>query len=116
MKTLKFLPAVLLLAGVVMLASCGTSREYGRSYPPPPPPRTGVSLIISSYPGIVVNRHPSGGYYYRDPRGYTYWRGYDNRYYLDRRYMNRSYYNHQQYNDWKRYDNNYGHSRGRSRR
>ena len=102
MKRIRIVQAAVLLAVAVVIASCGSSREYhDRRYPPRT--QTDVSLIISSYPGISIYRHPSGMYYYRDPRGFIYWRGYGNRYYLDRRYMSRSYHSHQQYNDWRRY-------------
>ncbi len=110
MKRIRMVQAALLIGIVAVLSSCGSSRDYhGRPYPPA---RTDVSLIIGSSPGLVIMRHPNGMYYYRDPRGLTYWRGYDNRYYLDRRYISRSYYGHRQYNDWKRYHNNHG-RRGR---
>jgi hypothetical protein len=109
MKAIKIIQAVLLIVVVAMTASCSTGRGYYRqSYSGPQP---NFSLIISSSPGLAIMRHPNGMYYYRDPRGYIYWRGYDNRYYLDRKYVNRSYYHHQQYNDWNRYHNN-----GRRRR
>jgi hypothetical protein len=90
---------------IALLASCRSSREYDYNRYPPPPPRTSVSLIIHGGPGVIVSRHPSGRYYYRSPNGFVYWRGYDNRYYLDRKYMNRRYYQHRQYNDWRRYNN-----------
>lgn len=103
MKRIRIVQTALLLTVAVVMVSCGTSREYeDRSYPPRT--QANFSLIISSYPGIVVNRHPSGRYYYRDPYGHVYWRGYGNRYYLDRRYINKSYYNHRDYNNWKRYN------------
>src|SRR5690606_32357584 len=103
MKTLKFLPAVALLAFV--LVSCGSSRDYHRSHypPPPPPPRAAVSLILSPRPGLVISVHPNGRQYYRDPYGRIYWRGPDHRFYLDRKYMRRSYHSHRQYRDWRRY-------------
>ena len=103
MKTIKILQAVLLITVVGMAASCSTSRDYRNG--PHPSSNVGFSLIIGTPPGMAVLRHHSGAYYYRDPHGYIYWRGYGNRYYLDRRYMSRSYYGHQQYNDWRRYHN-----------
>jgi hypothetical protein len=110
MKRIRIVQAALLIGIVAVLSSCGSSRDYhGRSYPPA---RTDVSLIIGSSPGLVTMRHSNGMYYYRDQRGLTYWRGYDNRYYLDRRYISRSNYGHRQYNDWKRYHKNNG-RRGR---
>jgi hypothetical protein len=103
MKKTRIVQAAVLVAMVAVFASCRSSREYGPPYPPPPPPRTSVSLILAPGPGIVVSRYYDGRYYYRAPNGYMYWRGYDNRFYLDRRYMNRGYSNHYQYNDWRRY-------------
>lgn len=99
MKAMKILQAAILAGVVFLAASCSTSRGY-QAYPPPP--GVGFSLIVNPAPGLVM-RYSNGTYYYRDPRGYIYWRGYDNRYYLDRRYVTRSYYGHQQYQDWKRY-------------
>ena len=107
MKRLRILQAVGIAAVMVVLASCGSSCEYS-SYPPPPP-RTSVSLIINAGPGYPISRYRDGRYYYRSPQGYTYWRGYDNRYYLDRRYVSRSFHSHSQYNQWR------GYNRGRRR-
>lgn len=101
MKTARITQAVLLSAIVIGFMSCRPAREY-RPYPPPPPPRASVSLIISPGPGIVANRYRDGRYYYRGSNGFIYWRGYNNRYYLDRKYI-RPYHNHNQYNDWRRY-------------
>lgn len=103
MKKARIVQAAVMVLVVVVLASCTTTNRGYRNYPPPPPPRTSVSLIISPYPGIVVNRWSDGRYYYRAPNGYMYWRGPGGRYYLDRRYMQRSYHYHNQYNDWRRY-------------
>ncbi len=103
MKRVRILQAAAVAAIVIVLASCGPSREsYGGYYPRT---QASVSLILGPSPGLIVARDPYGRYYYRDPYGHTYWRGYDNRYYLDRQYVNRSYYRHQQYNDWSRYHN-----------
>jgi hypothetical protein len=105
MKRIRIVQAAALILALTLLVSCRSSRDYGdyRSYPPPPP-RTSVSLILNAGPGIVVSRYPNGRYYHRAPNGFIYWRGYDNRYYLDRKYINRNYYNHRQYNDWRRYN------------
>lgn len=99
MKTIKILQAAVLSAILFFAASCSPGRGY-RNYPSNP---AGVSLIISPAPGLVV-RYAQGGYYYRDPRGFVYWRGPGNRYYLDRRYMSRGYEGHPQYREWRRYD------------
>ncbi len=103
MKKIRIVQAVLLVAVVALITSCSSGRQ---STYEPYPTRTNFSLIISSSPGMVINRYHDGRYYYRAPNGYTYWRGYDNRYYLDRSYMRRGYYNHGQYNSWK-----HGHKR-----
>ena len=102
MKKIRIVQAVVLIMVVALVSSCRSGREY-HSYPPPPP-RTAVSLIINGGPGMVVTRYNDGRYYYRSPQGYTYWRGYDNRYYLDRQYVGRNYNRHSQYNAWRRYD------------
>ena len=100
MKKMRIVQAALLVAAVALLASCSSSRR--NSYRDPYPPRqANFSLIISSSAGMVINRYPDGRYYYRNPYGYTYWRGYDNRYYLDRSYIRRVHYDRQQYDAWK---------------
>ena len=101
MKRIRIVQAAFLVAIVVVMASCGSSREYSRG----PRSQSSVSLIIGSSPGAVF-RDPYGRYYYRDSYGRMYWRGYDNRFYLDRQYVGRTYHRHQQYNDWRRYHNN----------
>ena len=101
MKTIRILQMAFVIIVLALLFSCSPSRDYG--YQRYPAPRSSVSLIISTRPGLVMNRYPDGRYYYRSPEGYMYWRGYDNRFYLDRQYYNRGYNNHYQYNDWNRY-------------
>src|SRR4051794_35629552 len=98
MKSLKILPAAILIAFASFAVSCTVSRPYA---PYPPEPSASLSLIVNPYPGIVVNRYSDGRYYYRNPQGYTYWRGRDNRYYIDRSYVGSRYRNHSQYNDWR---------------
>jgi hypothetical protein len=101
MKAIKIVQVVLLIAVVGAAVGCSTRGGYNDGYYSGP--NASMSLIIGPSPNLHVVRHPNGLYYYRAPGGYTYWRGYDNRYYLDRRHMSRSYYNHRQYNDWRRY-------------
>ena len=115
MKTNRFIQAATLVAFVAILASCGTGREYS-SYPRRS--SASFSLIINPGPGVYISRYPDGRYYYRSPEGYMYWRGYDNRYYLDRSYLGRAHYNTREYNEWNRYQyqgRNYN-GRGRHRR
>jgi hypothetical protein len=105
MKKIKVIPAAIVVAFITLLASCSSGREY--SYYPRQSSAS-YSLIVNSGPGIYANRYPDGRYYYRSPQGYIYWKGYDNRYYLDRSYLGKVYYNKGQYNDWNRYYNRYG--------
>jgi hypothetical protein len=100
MKKIRIVQAVLLVAVVALMASCSSSRQ-SRYEEPYPPRQTNFSLIIHSSPGMVITRYHDGRYYYRNPNGYMYWRGYDNRYYLDRSYLNRGRYDRGQYNAWK---------------
>lgn len=115
MKSNKILQLSLWLILIVGATSCYTPREY-RPYPPPPPPvaHVSVGLVISPWAGIVISRYPDGRYYYRSPQGYIYWRGYDNRYYLDRAYLSRVHYDRREYGRWKEYDRR-GHGNGRGR-
>jgi len=109
-----FAGAVIVTAALV-ITGCGPSREYSYSHQPPPPrARVNFSLIISPTPGFVISRYPDGRSYYRSPQGYIYWRGYDNRFYLDQSYLGRVRYNQREYNEWRRYNN--GNRNRRSRR
>jgi hypothetical protein len=105
MKKIRIVQAVLFVAVVALLASCSSGRQATR-YESYPPRQSSFSLIIGSSPGMVVNRYNDGRYYYMAPNGYRYWRGYDNRYYLDRSHIRRGHYNRSQYNDWQ-----HGHKR-----
>jgi len=99
MKTIKILQVGILSAFVIILVSCAPAREY--SYYPGRPSAS-FSLIVNPGPGVYATRYSDGRYYYRSPEGYTYWRGYDNRYYLDRSYINRGHYDRREYNEWHR--------------
>ncbi|WP_276502275.1 hypothetical protein [Terrimonas pollutisoli] len=114
MKKLRIVQAALLVAAVALLASCSSGRRnsYGEPYPPR---QANFSLIISSSPGMVIHRYHDGRYYYRNPYGYTYWRGYDNLYYLDRSYIRRVHYDRRQYDAWKHGSKRY-YKRGHYRR
>ena len=106
MKRVRIVQAAFLLAIAALIASCSSSRRntYADYYPPNEPQ---FSLIIHSNPGLSVRRYHDGRYYYRNPQGYMYWKGYDNRYYLDRSYVGKGYYRHREYNDWKKGNKNY---------
>ena len=106
MKRIRIVQTGLMLAVAALIASCSSSRRntYADYYPPNEPQ---YSLIIHSAPGLTVRRYYDGRYYYRNPQGWVYWRGYDNRYYLDRSYISRGYNHHRQYNEWKRGNGKY---------
>ena len=72
----------------------GQRKKYDYSYRRYP-------LIIIRTPDIMIGRYNDGRYYYRNPEGYMYWKGYDNRFYLDERYLNDIGYDENEYNDWK---------------
>jgi hypothetical protein len=99
MKKIRIIQAAIVVAFITVLAGCSSSYY--------PYSGTSASLIVSS-PGIYATRYPDGRYYYRNPQGYMYWRGYDNRYYLDRSYIGKVHYGRGEYNEWRRYN---GHSK-----
>ncbi len=112
MRTLPILTAAVAILAVVSFTSCRPSRVYANKKhsepappPPPPPARTysSFSLIISPTPGFMMQRYPDGRYYHRNQAGMLYWRGYDNRFYLDRSYIHRVRYSQWEYNQWRKY-------------
>jgi hypothetical protein len=102
MKKMRIIQAAILIAVVGFFAGCSSYYPYGG---------TSGSLIISSGPGINASRYPDGRYYYRSPEGYTYWRGNDNRFYLDRSYLGRVHYQQREYHEWNRYNRGGRHRR-----
>jgi len=109
MKISRILQAAAVTGVIIFFSGCVVAHPYS---PYPPAPRASVSLIVDPFPGIAATRYSDGRYFYRNPQGYTYWRGYDNRYYLDRSYVGRSYHNHRDYNNW-RHGGNYNGRRHR---
>ncbi len=107
MKKIQLLSVAILLLASAAITGCGSSREYYSQ----PRYHSSFSLIISPRPGFVMNRYSDGRYYYRSPEGYMYWRGYDNRFYLDRSHIGRAHYSHREYNDWQRNGRKYSHRR-----
>lgn len=79
--------------------------EYRRPVPPPPSRYyASASLVITPSPGFVMKQHASNGrFYHRSPSGYLYWKGYDNRFYIDQSYLSRLSYSRWEYDQWKRY-------------
>jgi hypothetical protein len=128
MKRTFILSAAAVMAAALVFTSCQPSRvwatkkkdkdrdhsyrdyrepdEYRYKTPPPPPPRrtyASASLIITPTPGFVMRQHPNGGYYHQSPRGFMYWKGYDNRFYLDRDDLRKVSFTRWEYDEWKRY-------------
>ncbi len=104
----------------LVLSSCKSSsvwetKDHTERIPPPPPstPRhyspaparytSSATLIISPRPGFTMNQTRDGRYYHRNQQGFLYWKGYDNRFYLDDSYLNRVNYTKWEYKDWKKY-------------
>ena len=69
----------------------GQRKKYATRYP----------LVIIYTPAIVISRHNDGRYYYKNTAGYTYWKGYDGRYYLDEKHLKGLSYEVNEYDDWK---------------
>ena len=66
-------------------------------------------LIVIRTPDMVIGRYNDGRYYYHSPEDLWYWKGDDDRFYLDEKYLGRTDYNNDEYRDWKykgrRHDN-----------
>ena len=70
----------------------GQRKKYGyHRYP----------LIVIRTPDIIIGRYNDGRYYYKNPDGFMYWQGYDDRFYLDEKYLRDMDYDQDEYNDWK---------------
>ena len=69
----------------------GQRKKYAKRYP----------LVIVYTPGIVIRQYNDGRYYYTNTAGYTYWKGYDGRYYLDEKHLKGMEYQPSEYDDWK---------------
>ncbi len=128
MKRTFILSVTIILSSLFVFSSCKSSRVWEtkdrdsrveRTSPPPPSRQynqasnryNSATLIISPRPGFKMNQHSNGRYYHRSPQGFLYWKGYDNRFYLDKSYLNRVSYSKWEYNDWKRYKKDAARSR-----
>ncbi len=121
MKRTFILSAIAVMVLAITVSSCKPSRVWAtkkkepKSYnepetyrrpEPPPPPRystTYAALIITPSPGFVMKQNPNGRFYHRNYQGFLYWKGYDNRFYLDRSYLGRASYNKWEYDEWRKY-------------
>lgn len=57
-------------------------------------------LIIKKTRDMNVERDRNGRLFYRHPEGVVYWKGQDERYYLDERYLSYARYTDKEYKDW----------------
>lgn len=123
MKRMQLQSLLFVFAAAITFASCKPSRVWATKdknkhereertvrNTPAPPPRyySSATLIISPTPGFVMNRYQNGRYYHRSPQGFMYWKGYDNRFYLDRSYLNRVSYSKWEYEQWRKYSRSSG--------
>lgn len=109
MKIVTILQAAVLFAILALAASCsGTNQAYKSesSYPARSSSSTSslTPLIINSNK-VQGKRSPDGRYYYRCQEGYIYWKGYDNKYYIDRVYANQVASDPNDYNSWEKNHN-----------
>ena len=58
-------------------------------------------LIIVRTPQIIIVKHADGRYYYKNADNFIYWKGNDDRYYLDEQYIDQVEYDQAEWNDWK---------------
>lgn len=58
-------------------------------------------LVIVRTPRMDIRRAGDGRYYYTNREGFYYWKGYDERLYLDERFLSRVEYDRNSYEDWK---------------
>jgi len=58
-------------------------------------------LIIIRTPDIIISRYTDGRYYYKNPQGYIYWQGTDDRFYLGEAHLGKIQYDEKEFEDWK---------------
>lgn len=112
MKQKNLLSVTLIVAAAVIISSCGPGRPS--SYSRAPHSRNYVSLIITPSPGFTMSHYADGRSYHRSQQGFIYWKGNDNRFFLDKKHVSRVNYNKWEYNEWKRWYNQ--HNRYNNRR
>ncbi len=69
----------------------GQRKKYAARYP----------LIIVRTPDIVVTRDKDGRSYYKNKEGIVYWKGSDDRFYVDEKHLKDMEYDQGDYDDWK---------------
>ncbi|HEX4877125.1 MAG TPA: hypothetical protein VFV31_10670 [Chitinophagaceae bacterium] len=114
MKRTFILTLTALVVFAITITGCKSSRVWEtkeksertsrRSESPPPAPYYNrTALIISPSPGFTMNRFHDGRYFHRSPAGLLYWKGYDNRFFLDGSYLGRVSYSRWEYDEWRRF-------------
>lgn len=116
MKRTFMLTTLSVIGSVLLLSSCGTSRVWetkdkSRREPPPttyrspygPASYVSAPLIITPSPGFRMSQFSDGRFFHRSQQGILYWKGYDNRFYMDRNYVNRVSYSKWEYKQWKKF-------------
>ncbi len=119
MKRTFILTSAVALAAITVFTSCGHSRVWANKekneapresarpsnvYRSAPAPRYAAApLIISPSPGFKMARHQNGQYFHQNPQGLMYWKGFDNRFYLDKNQVDRPRYSKFEIKEWKRY-------------
>ena len=70
----------------------GQRKKQGNAYYP---------LIIIKTPQIIILKHADGRYYCKNVDNFIYWKGNDDRFYLDEQYLEQVEYDKNQLDDWK---------------
>jgi hypothetical protein len=70
----------------------GQRKKQGNHYYP---------LIVLKTPDIIILRHTDGRYYFKNSDNLIYWKGNDERFYLDEQYLEDVEYDKNELNDWK---------------
>lgn len=81
----------------------GYDRNYGgyKKYPDNVYKTRSYPLIIQRTRDMIIERERNGRLFYRHPDGLIYWKGYDDRYYLDEKYLSYARYTQKEYDDWR---------------
>jgi len=69
----------------------GQQKKQNKPYP----------LIIIKTPDVVILRHVDGRYFYKNGDNMIYWKGNDDRFYLDEQYLEKVEYDRNELDDWK---------------
>ena len=70
----------------------GQRKKQGNAYYP---------LIIIRTPQIIILKHADGRYYYKNADNFIYWKGNDDRFYLEEQFLDQVEYDKNELDDWK---------------